>query len=121
MDESELPQEKMDGEAADGDVVVDSLGFGADLADLVLGQPGHWVVAVGPLGGDLLLERGVDFHGGAAIAEGPGGLIGVVGFVVVDAGQGHGCVAGPAESVLGEGGAGEIAVGPVMVAVTALV
>ncbi|MFD3808057.1 hypothetical protein ACFWTC_31695 [Streptomyces sp. NPDC058619] len=59
----------VDDQVAGGDVVVDALGLGADLADLLLVQPGHGVVAVSPLGVDLLLELGIDLHGGAGFAE----------------------------------------------------
>ncbi|WP_329564262.1 hypothetical protein OG711_08095 [Streptomyces uncialis] len=60
---------QMDGEAACGDVVVDLLGGGADLAYLVAGQPGHWVVGPGPLGVDLLLQCGVDGHRVVVVGE----------------------------------------------------
>lgn len=102
---------EVDGEAAGGDVVMDPLGFGADLTDLVPIQVGHRVVAVRPLGVDLLLERRGDLHCRTLVAQSPRGLVGVVGLLVVDAGQDEGHAVDPAEAAVGQDGFREVSTG----------
>lgn len=102
---------EVDGEAAGGDVVMDPLGFGADLTDLVPIQVEHRVVAVRPLGVDLLLERRGDLHRRTLVAQSPRGLVGVVGLLVVDAGQDEGHAVDPAEAAVGQDGFREVSTG----------
>ncbi|WP_407836209.1 hypothetical protein ACE1OC_06770 [Streptomyces sp. DSM 116496] len=60
---------KMDDETAFGDVVVDALGFGADLTYLVVGAPGEGIVAPGPFHVDLFLEGRLDLDGEAVSTQ----------------------------------------------------
>ncbi|MEU7033580.1 hypothetical protein ABZ958_07855 [Streptomyces sp. NPDC046237] len=100
---------QVDDQPAFGDVVVDALGLGAHLADLVAGAPGIGVVPPGPLGVDLLLEGGVDLGGEAVLLEELCRLGGVVGFLAVDAGQDHRGRAGAAEAEVVQVRAGGVA------------
>jgi hypothetical protein len=80
---------QVDGEAAGGDVVVNLLGRGAHFTDFTASEPGHGVVAPGPLGVDLLLEGGLDRGPVTVSGEVLGGPGGVVGLLPVDPGQHH--------------------------------
>ncbi|MFE1378138.1 hypothetical protein ACFW6S_04160 [Streptomyces sp. NPDC058740] len=100
---------QVDDQPSFGDVVVDALGLGADLANLVAGAPGHGVVRPGPLGVDLLLQDGVDLGGEAVPPEPLGGEADVVGLLAVDAGQDHRGRASAAEAEVVKVGAGGVA------------
>ncbi|WP_329377003.1 hypothetical protein OG625_05915 [Streptomyces sp. NBC_01351] len=60
---------KVDDQAAFGDVVVDALGFGADLTYFVAGAPGEGIVAPGPFRVDLVLECRLDLDGEAVSTQ----------------------------------------------------
>ncbi|GAA3212207.1 hypothetical protein GCM10020256_11460 [Streptomyces thermocoprophilus] len=98
-------------EVAVADVVVDLLRLVGDLADLVAGAPGHWVVRPGPFLVDGLLEARGDLDGDAFGGQVLGGVGGPVGLLVIDAGQdqdacGGGTPAGSLQSRGGDAGLG---------------